>query len=153
MQDSQRRSKARKFNGMIYAVVQASNTKKREALSREDWQFLKDNNYKNVGWQDVIRLYQAIEAFFQRHQLDDLSLGDLFLEVDRIGNKYLSSQEVADFNNKLAAEVAAIAEKIDQQFPDTESEVIDFSSKIDMRSTKKRKFHPVGERNFREKVL
>lgn len=66
-----------------------------------------------------------------------MSLEELFLEADRIGSKYQTPQEKADFNQQLSQEVAAIGELIDKQFPDTEMEVIDYSKNLTQKTTKK----------------
>jgi len=71
----------------------------------------------------------------------DLTLEELFLEADRIGNKYLTEEEIQDFHQKLAKELNEIAEEIDKQFPDTEIEVIDFS--------KNAKSKPIKNRNYK----
>ncbi|MER3435818.1 MAG: hypothetical protein C4288_21160 [Leptolyngbya sp. ERB_1_1] len=78
-----------------------------------------------------MHLYQKIQAFLDQ---EDSTLEDLFLEADRIGNKYLTSEEIAAFNQQLSEVVSEISEEIDRQFPDTEVESIDFS-----KSTKSRR--------------
>ncbi|MTJ15021.1 hypothetical protein FJR11_21080 [Anabaena sp. UHCC 0187] len=83
-----------------------------------------------------MKLYQEIKDFLDKYQLQDLTLEELFLEADHIGNKYLSHQEIQQFNQKLAKEVNEIAEEIDKQFPDTEIEIIDFSRKTKHKYTK-----------------
>lgn len=115
------------FKGMSYRDVQISNSKKRNKLHKEEQAWLKENCYKNIGWNNVINLYSKIEEFINQHQVAELTLEELFLEADRIGNKYLSPQEREEFNQKLAREVNEIAEEIDKQFPNTEVEFIDFS--------------------------
>lgn len=49
-----------------------------------------------------------------------MSLEELFLEADRIGNKYSIYQKKEEFNQQLAKEIAEISELTDQQFPDVE---------------------------------
>lgn len=120
------KSKARKFNQMSYHQIQRANSKNRSKLHKEDQKWLKDNSYRNIGWNNIINLYQKLEEFLDRYQLKDLTLEELFLEADQIGNKYLTSQEIAEFNRKLSQEVNEIAQEFDQQFPDTKIEVIDF---------------------------
>ncbi|MCY7333057.1 MAG: hypothetical protein LH649_10465 [Pseudanabaena sp. CAN_BIN31] len=115
---------------MSYREVQLANSKNRVLLTKPDQQWLKKSGYKNVGWDKVILLYQKIEELIQEQDyLNDLSLGELFLEADRIGNKYLTPEEIADNNQKLAEVNNRINEQIDQAFPDTEDEVIDFGNK------------------------
>jgi len=120
------RKQKQTLKGMSYREVQGSNTLNRTKLSKADQKWLKENQYKNVGWNAVIQLYQKIEELL--NPLPDLTLEDLFLEADRIGNKYQSAQEIQEFNQQLAQEVNEVSETIDRQFPDTEIEVIDFGS-------------------------
>ncbi|WP_190234007.1 hypothetical protein [Nostoc sp. 'Peltigera membranacea cyanobiont' 213] len=117
------------FNGMSYRDTQRVNSKNRTKLKQEDIHLLKTEGYKNVGWNNVISLYHKIKDFLDKYQFDDLTLEELFLEADRIGNKYLTAQETQESNQRLAKEVNEIAEEIDKQFPDTEIEFIDFSNK------------------------
>ncbi|MBD2523237.1 hypothetical protein [Nostoc sp. FACHB-133] len=117
------------FNGMSYRDMQRVNSKNRNKLKQEDRHWLKTEGYKNVGWNNLISLYDKIKDFLDKYQFDDLTLEELFLEADRIGNKYLTSQEIQETNYKLAKEVNEIAEEIDRQYPDTEIEIIDFSNK------------------------
>ncbi|NDJ16735.1 hypothetical protein GS601_05435 [Myxacorys almedinensis A] len=81
-------------------------------------------------------LYKKIEEFL-KDSSDDLTLEELFLQADRIGNKYLTNQEVEDFNQKLSKEVSEVSEIIDAQFPDTEVEVIDFTDKSANKARRK----------------
>jgi hypothetical protein len=131
-------SRAKQFNGFSYREVQQSNTERRPLLPKNNQQWLKANGYKNVGWGNVIRLYQKISEFLDGASLEDPTLEELFLQADRIGNKYLSDQEIAEFNQKLAKEVGEISELIDIQFPDTEIEIIDFSNR-NLKFHKKRR--------------
>ena len=124
---------------MSYHEVQRANSKNRKELSKEDKKFLKENCLRNTGWDNVINLYEKIEVFLDSYKLNELTLEDLFLEADRIGNKYLNSQEIEEFNQRLAREVNGVAEEIDRQFPDTEIEVIDFSARSNYKSQKKRR--------------
>ena len=114
-------------------MVQKTNSRNRNKLKSQEQKWLKNNGYKNVGWKNVISLYQKIEELLDKYKIEDLTLEELFLEADRIGNKYLTSQEIQNFNQKLSKEVNEIAEEIDKQFPETEIEIIDFS-----QSTKKK---------------
>jgi hypothetical protein len=122
------KSRAKTFNGMNYRKVQQENSERRSKLQKEDLKWLKENRLKNVGWENVIALFQKIEEFLDKNRLNDWSLEDLFLEADRIGNKYQTAQEIEAFNQQMAEEVNAIAEEVDRQFPDTEAEIIDFSN-------------------------
>ncbi|MFN6570885.1 hypothetical protein [Dendronalium sp. ChiSLP03b] len=121
------KSKKRTFQGMSYRDVQRTNSNNRVKLHQEDQAWLKENFYKNIGWNNVINLYQKIKDFLNRCQFEDLTLEELFLECDRIGNKYLTIQEIENFYQSLSREVNEIAEEIDKQFPETEIEFIDFS--------------------------
>ncbi|WP_448604696.1 hypothetical protein [Thermoleptolyngbya sp.] len=116
----------RHFSGMSYVEVQRVNSENRKKLSRDKQLWLKENNYRNIGWENVIQLYQKIEELLDKAKFEDMSLEELFLEADRIGNKYLSPDEIADFNQKMVKEAIEIGELIDQHFPDTEFEIIDF---------------------------
>jgi hypothetical protein len=129
-----KKSKKRTFNNMSYHEVQRANSENRTGLPKEQQKWLKQNRYKNVGWDNVISLYQKIFDFLDQNKLEEFTLEDLFLEADRIGNKYLSIQEREEFNQKLTKEISEIEEEIDKQFPDTEIEVVDFSEKINYKS-------------------
>ncbi|MBW4467624.1 MAG: hypothetical protein KME07_19525 [Pegethrix bostrychoides GSE-TBD4-15B] len=120
-------SRAKQFNGFSYRALQQSNSKQRRLLSKTEQQWLKANGYKNLGWSNVIQLHQKISEFQNQTPPDDPTLEELFLQADRVGNKYLGDSEIAEFNQKLAQEVSEVSELIDQQFPDTEVEIIDFS--------------------------
>lgn len=114
---------------MSYRDMQRVNSKNRNKLKQEDIHWLKTEGYKNVGWNNLISLYHKIKDFLEKYQFEELTLEELFLEVDRIGNKYFTAQEIQETNYKLAKEVNEIAEEIDKQYPDTEIEIIDFSNK------------------------
>lgn len=115
---------------MSYTELQKANAQTRKTLSSKNQKWLKANDYKNIGWDNIIKLYQKLNEFLP-------SLEDLFLEADRIGNKYQTAQEISDFNQKMSKEVEEISELIDRQFPDDEIEIIDFSSKSNRKSNKK----------------
>ncbi len=127
---AKQKNKKRSFNEMSYCEVQSSNSNKRKSLHKKDQKWLKDNGYKNVGWEQVINLYQKIADFLEKYKLEDFTLEELFLEADYVGNKYLNKQEIETFNQKLANEVNKVAEEIERQFPDTTFEFIDFSQKV-----------------------
>ena len=123
------RSKRQKrlFSGMGYRQVQRSNTDRRSKLPKKEQTWLKEKGYKNVGWDHVIELYQKINDLLAQPDPTEDTLEELFLQADRIGNKYQTSEEIAAFNQQLSAEVNAIADEIDRQFPDSEIEFIDYS--------------------------
>ncbi|MEH1888380.1 MAG: hypothetical protein V7K92_02595 [Nostoc sp.] len=131
------KSKKRNFRGMSYRVVQLANSKNRNKLHKKDQTWLKEEFYKNIGWENVINLYQKIEEFIDNYQLEELTLEELFIEADRIGNKYLTNQEIKEYNQSLSIEVNEVAEEIDKQFPDTEMEFIDFSQNNNIKSQNK----------------
>ena len=127
---SDKKSSKKLFQSMSYREVQLANSKNRNELSKADQQWLKNSGYKNVGWDKIIILYKKIEELLrERDNLNDLSLGDLFLEADRIGNKYLTKEEISDNNQKLAKANSMINDQIDSSFTDQEDEIIDFSDK------------------------
>jgi hypothetical protein len=127
---SDKNTKKRLFKSMSYREVQLANSQCRIELSKHDQEWLKKSGFKNVGWEQVIALYQEIEKLkIENAHLDNLSLGELFLEADRIGNKYLTKEEISENNRKLAEANNYINEQIDQYFPDIEDEIIDFSRK------------------------
>ena len=124
-----KKGQKRNFNGMSYREVQRANSKNRDELCREDQHWLKKNNYRNTGWSQVIDLHQKIEEFLNGYSKLP-TLEELFLDADYIGNKYLTNQEIQEFNQKLSEEVNKVEEEIDKQFPDVEIEVINFSTKV-----------------------
>ncbi|MEH2400764.1 hypothetical protein [Nostoc sp.] len=132
------KSKKRNFRGMSYRVVQLANSKNRTKLHKGDQTWLKEEFYKNIGWENVINLYQKIEEFLNNYYLEELTLEELFIEADRIGNKYLTNQEIKDYNHSFSKKVNEVAEEIDKQFPDTEMEFIDFSQNNNIKSQNKK---------------
>jgi hypothetical protein len=127
------------FQGMSYREVQSSNSKLRTKLHKEDQKWLKENGYKNIGWDNIIAFYQKIEYFFGKYEIEDDTLEELFLEADRIGNKYLTDVEIEDFNKRMSKEVNEISIEIEKRFPDTEIEFIDFSGNSKNPSVKRHK--------------
>lgn len=117
----------RSFSGMGYREVQRSNTNRKQMLSKPQQKWLKENGYRNVGWEQVIKLYQKINDLQSSSEPDLPSLEDLFLKADQIGGKYQTTEEIAAFNQALQSEVEEISDVIDQQFPDTDYEVVDYS--------------------------
>ena len=123
-----RKYQSRTFSSMGYHEVQRSNSIRRSKLPKTNQIWLKENGYKNAGWDNVIRLYQKINELLAQPDVDDEpTLEELFLEADRIGQKYQTRAEIEAFNQEMAVEVSAISDMIDQQFPETEVEVIDYS--------------------------
>lgn len=130
-----KKTKKRLFSGMGYREVQRANSNRRNHLPKAEQSLLKKQGYKNVGWDNVIALYQKLnELSLQTGPIED-TLEELFLKADRIGNKYQTTEEIADFNRKLASEVNEIADVVDRQFPEPETEFVDYSRR---RSDSKR---------------
>lgn len=124
---SKKQKQKRNFKSMSYREVQAANSKNRLKLSKPDQEWLKKSGFKNIGWDNVINLYKQIELLQKEsNYLDSLDLGELFLEADRIGNKYLTEEEIIENNKKLAEANNRVNEQIDKSFPDLEPEFIDF---------------------------
>ena len=113
---------------MNYRAVQRSNKFRRDKLTKDVQKWLKDNGYKNTGWNNVIKLYEKIEELRREEEIEDMSLEELFLEADRIGNKYQTDDERNEFNQKLAQVASEISEELDKQYPE-ENEVIDYSDR------------------------
>jgi len=124
-----KKSQKRSFNGMSYVTIQRANSENRSKLKQEEQEWLKTNRYKNVGWDNVVTLYLKIEELLAQSLFGDMSLEELFLEAERVGNKYLTIEAINEFNQQLSQEVSEIAALVDEQFPDTEVEFIDFSQK------------------------
>lgn len=122
------KKKRRLFSGMGYREVQRSNSSRRQKLPKEKQTWLKEHGYKNVGWNNIIELYQKLNDLLLQSAPSEDTLEELFLKADRIGNKYQTSEEIREFNQKLTAEVNKIAEQVDRQFPESEMEFVDYSS-------------------------
>jgi tRNA nucleotidyltransferase (CCA-adding enzyme) len=127
MTKTTKKSKARNYQGLSYQALQKKNGQNRALLTKEQKAWLKDNNYRNVGWDKVIQLHEKIAVFLE---VEDSSLEELFLEADRIGNKYQSPEEIEAFQQAMAETAEEISELIDQQFPPVDQiEMIDFSDR------------------------
>ena len=129
--------KTRTFQNMGYRKVQRKNSRNRNLLNKENQNWLKTNGYRNIGWDNVINLYQKITELQRQEQIHNLDLEELFLEADRIGNKYFSDQEIYEKQQTIAQELNEIAEIIDSQFSKDRIEVIDYSKKTKKTSRKK----------------
>ena len=116
----------RLFCGMDYREVQRSNANRRRYLSQQAQKWLKENHYRNVGWENIIKLYQKINDLLDPSHAEDSTLEALFLKADRIGTKYQTQEEIEAFQQALRTEVEAIANTIDQQFPDETLEAVDY---------------------------
>jgi hypothetical protein len=134
MTKATKKSKARTYQGLSYQALQKKNGQNRALLAKEQKTWLKENSYRNVGWDNVIQLYEKIAIFLE---VEDTSLEELFLEADRIGNKYQSAEEVTVFQQAMAETAEEISTLIDQQFPPgDEIEMIDFSNPGKQNRTK-----------------
>jgi hypothetical protein len=122
-----KKSNKRLFSGMGYREVQRSNANRRSKLPKPDQRWLKEQGYRNVGWDNVIQLYQKINDLLASPDEDESTLEDLFLRADQIGNKYQTAEEITAFNQALRTEAEAIADEVDKQFPDPEFEFVDYS--------------------------
>ena len=134
-----KKSKKRLFSGMGYREVQRSNSNRRNQLPEKEQIWLKAQGYKNVSWDNVIKLYQKINALLLQPDSNEESLEELFLKADRIGNKYQTPAEIREFNQKLSVAVNDVADEIDRQFPETETEFVDYSKTPKRQSSVKRK--------------
>lgn len=121
------KTKKRLFSGMGYRQVQRDNAGRRGRLSKANRALLKAQGYKNVGWENVVKLYQKLNELCLQPDPNEDTLEDLFLKADRIGSKYQTQEEIEAFNRKLAVEVNDIADIADRQFPEPETEFIDYS--------------------------
>lgn len=111
----------RTFNNLKYREVQSANTKNLQSLDIIVRQFLKKNGYRNTGWENVINLYNKIAELSNENSLENL-----FLEVDRIGNKYLTPEEIRTTNQAISQVLNEIEDLIEVYFPDQDEEIIDF---------------------------
>lgn len=117
---------SRKFSGMGYREVQRSNSIRRSKLLETEQNWLRENSYKNIGWDNIIRLYQKINELEFKPD-GKPTLEELFLNAERIGQKYQTHDEKEAFSQQMATTVNEISNQIDEQFPENEVEVIDFS--------------------------
>jgi hypothetical protein len=123
---------ATRSDGLNYRDLQKANGQRRDRLAKADRAELKRLGFRNVGWDNVIRLSQRLDELLgpapdlDRPDPDLPSLESLFLEADRIGNAYQSAEEIAAFNQALAEASSAVDEAIDRQFPDKDVEIIHF---------------------------
>ncbi len=136
------KSKARTYKTLTYKELQTHNKEARSQLKSTDRQWLKTNGYKNLGWNNTIALYEQIADLQSQYDLENDSLEDLFLQADRIGNKYQTPEEISAFQAEFASEANAIAELIEAQFPDHEPEIIDYGTqhqprKLQRKNTKR----------------
>lgn len=124
---TKQKRQSRKFSGMGYREVQRSNSIRRSQLLKTEQNWLRENSYKNIGWDNIIRLYQKINELLVQPNTDEPTLEELFLNAERIGRKYQTHDEREAFSQQMATTVNEISNLIDEQFPENEVEVIDFS--------------------------
>ena len=124
---SGKKSSKRIFKGMSYRQVQRKNSRNRQQLSKENQFWLKKHNHRNIGWSNVIQLFDKLEELQEQEIVKNLSLEELFIEADFIGNKYLDSQEINQRNLRIAKELDEIADIIDSHYPDNTIEISDYS--------------------------
>jgi hypothetical protein len=117
----------KEFSGMSYRQVQQSNSENKAKIKSEEIQLLKNSGYKNIGWEKVTQLYLKIHEMLTSPYRENWSLDELFLEADRIGQKYQSVDEIATFEQQFTILSQELDDEIDRHFPDTEVEIIDFS--------------------------
>ncbi len=122
-----KKNEVRTFEGMRYRQVQRKNSRNKNLLLKEQQKWLKAKGHRNVGWNNVIDLFKKIKEIQEEEHIKSLDLEELFLEADRIGNKYLDSKEIERRNAVIAKELNQIVKIIDKQFPDNAVEVIDYS--------------------------
>jgi hypothetical protein len=147
-------ARATRSDGLNYRDLQKANGQRRDRLTKADRAELKRLGFRNVGWDNVIRLSQQLDELLGPDPDPNLpdpnlpdpnlpdpdlpSLESLFLEADRIGNAYQSAEEIAAFNQALAEASSAVDEAIDRQFPDNDVEIVHFqSSPVRGRSAKR----------------
>jgi hypothetical protein len=142
-------ARATRSDGLNYRDLQKANGQRRDRLAKADRAELKRLEFRNVGWDNVIRLSQRLDELLGPDPDPNLpdpnlpdpdlpSLESLFLEADRIGNAYQSAEEIAAFNQALAEASSAVDEAIDRQFPDNDVEIVHFqSSPVRGRSAKR----------------
>ncbi len=124
------KTRKRLFSDMNYREVQRSNSSRKKLLPKKDQKWLKENGYRNVGWDNVIRLYEKINDILSfSDDPNEPTLEDLFLRVDQIGKKYQTPQEIEAFEQALKAEVEDISELVDKQFPEKEIEFADYGNR------------------------
>jgi hypothetical protein len=144
----------RTFAGQSYRSVQQANRLRRDSLPKADRRALQQQGFRNVGWDNVIRLSQQLDQLLAPPELteelteeesidaDLPSLDALFLEADRIGNSYQSAEEIAAFNQQLAEAVNAVDAEIDRLFPDDQVEVVHFQPVRNARRSAKSRSKP-----------
>ena len=57
---SSKKSSAKTFQGMNYRKVQRKKSRDRQQLTKENQIWLKTHKYRNLGWINVIQLFEKI---------------------------------------------------------------------------------------------
>jgi hypothetical protein len=120
-------SNKRMFKEMGYRELQQHNSTSKLKLTSAEVLLLKRDKYKNVGWDNIINLYLRIDELLKSIYRLGWSLDELFIEADRIGNKYQSSAEIYMHQQQVSILAKEIDDDIDRHFPDLEPEIINFS--------------------------
>jgi hypothetical protein len=119
----------KEFQGLGYRQLQRVNSTQKQQLQAEELITLKNEGHKNTGWESIICLQRRIQELLTSVYRAGWDLDQLFLEADRIGQKYQSPTEIAVYEEKITLLSVEIDDVIDEQFPDTEVEIISFSGK------------------------
>jgi hypothetical protein len=117
----------RVYKDFTYRSLQKNNSVERAKLSKAQQSALASNGLQNVGWDHIIKLR---EELIKISLAQNTTLEDLFINADRIANKYQSAEEISEFNQKMSESAARISDLIDSQFPPGDKvEFIDFGTK------------------------
>lgn len=130
--------KKRNFLGMSYREVQRWNSDNRKKLNRQQQKNLKEQGFRNIGWESVIELYLVLETLIKPDPEPESELGleELFLEASRIGDKYQTDEDRANFQEKFNREIAEIDQLIEGHFPESPVlEFIDYSKSSPQRKS------------------
>lgn len=109
----------KQYNGKNYRELQSHNKKQRQGLSPPEQQQLKKEGYKNLGWKNVIALWEKLQEIQLLKEVEETTLESLFIDATRIGRKYLTDKEMNDFYQELAQVNQEISDQIDEIFSDS----------------------------------
>ena len=121
--------KKKLYQNKSYRDLQVENKINRNALSKNQQHQLKIEGYKNIGWAKVIQLCEKLQQINLLKSVEDVTLEELFIDADRIGNKYQTKKEIRDFQERLNQVHQQIADSVDKLFPDNDVEIFDFTGK------------------------
>ncbi|OKH18442.1 hypothetical protein [[Limnothrix rosea] IAM M-220] len=119
--------KKKLYQNKSYRDLQVENKINRNALSKKQQHQLKTEGYRNIGWAKVIQLYEKLKQINLLKSVEDVTLEELFIDADRIGNKYQTKKEIQDFQERLNQVNQEIADSVDKLFPDDDVEIFDFT--------------------------